>query len=143
VAGAGTGYPYTLRCAKCKRGRDWRSLRETPDTRLEATGRVKRLRGQGLTRCVPYLAEYRCLRCGHVGWSKHEAMKGLLKKAGFEVVFDDDLNPMVQRVMDLEPKESGCKVFREDAIDHDCDGWVDDDDEWFPGAGGIIDSENM
>jgi len=99
----GTGYPLVLRCAKCKRGRDWQTLRETPDTRLEATGRVKPLHHQrrGTTRCVPYLAEYRCLRCGHVGWSKHDTMEGLLRQKGFEVVFEDDDKgrPMVQKVM--------------------------------------------
>jgi len=92
-------------------------------------------------RHVPYLAEYRCLDCGHVGWSSHDSMVGYLNKAGYEVVFDDDGKPMVQRVMDVEPPR--CMVYREDAVDHDCDGWVADDDEWLPGVGGIIDSENM
>ena len=47
------------------------------------------------------MAEYRCLRCGHVGWSKHDTMEGLLRQKGFEVVFEDDDKgrPMVQKVM--------------------------------------------
>lgn len=157
MAGPGTGSPLTFRCAKCKVGRDWRNHDHAGEN-VEATGRVKPLTprqfgvGRGI-RSLRYRAEYRCLDCGHVGWSSHETMKGLLRQAGYEVVFDDQGYPMAQRVMSMgtsriptspvDSARSGCMVFREDAVDYDCDGWVSDDDEWFPGVGGIIDSENM
>lgn len=84
MAGSGTGYPLTLRCAKCKVG-DFRYIRR--GTKLEATGRVKVLkyhrrlaRSQGRLMDGFQTAEYRCLDCGHVGWSRHKTMLRLLEK---------------------------------------------------------------
>lgn len=85
---AGTGCPHTLRCGKCKIGRDWKSLSSiNVGTRLEATGRTRDVygRARGNThrgRTLTYQAEYRCLSCGHIGWSRHVRMEILLKQAG-------------------------------------------------------------
>lgn len=109
MAGPGTGSPLTFRCAKCKVGRDWRNHDHAGEN-VEATGRVKRLppRRWGVSRGmrhVPYLVEYRCLDCEHVGWSSHDTMKDLLRRKGYEIMFDDEGRPMVQRVMDgMEPR---------------------------------------
>lgn len=88
--GKGAGYPLTLRCAKCKKGAEafeyghFVGLRDI-GTRLEATGRIKDLlssqygRGCG-RRSLQYRAEYKCLDCGHVGWSRHHTMEFHLRK---------------------------------------------------------------
>ena len=67
---AGTGWPFTLRCAKCKVGRDWRRTMDST-TRLVRTGRTKPYRGGNLGRGLRTFHEYRCLVCKHVGWSRH------------------------------------------------------------------------
>lgn len=76
---SGTGCPLILRCSKCKKHRDWRR-NEYP--RLEATGRTK---VRGKVRCPSRKAdvkvEYRCLDCGHVGWSNHSDAGRLLKSS--------------------------------------------------------------
>jgi hypothetical protein len=70
---AGTGHPLTFRCAVCKVGRDYRSD-SWRGTNWEATGEV---RGDldAVHRAVRVSrhtkARYRCLDCGHVGWSGH------------------------------------------------------------------------
>lgn len=86
---AGTGYPLTLRCGKCKMGRDWINDHEC-GTDLEATGRLRRITGAqvgrgGCGRAVFYRAEYRCLTCDHRGWSRHSHVEFLLRAAGFVV----------------------------------------------------------
>jgi hypothetical protein len=46
-------------------------------TRVELTGRMrKRQKTAGGLRFTPYLREYRCLDCGHVGWSGHRDLTG-------------------------------------------------------------------
>lgn len=67
----GTGWPLTLRCTKCKRGRDWRN--STDDgTYLIRTGRTKPYRGGNRgARGLGTFHEYACITCGHIGWSRH------------------------------------------------------------------------
>ena len=36
-------------------------------------------RGRGSRRVVNYLAQYKCLDCGHVGWTRHRSPAGKLK----------------------------------------------------------------
>lgn len=78
----GTGYPLTLRCAKCKVRRSDRD--HECGTHLAATGRTRPIPssqfGRGHPRALQYQAEYRCLDCGHVGWSRHRTMEDLLRK---------------------------------------------------------------
>jgi hypothetical protein len=76
---AGTGVPLTLKC----RGRVHRTAtyrgRVCLSTDLEATGRAKARRDdRGGARISDRLVEYRCRRCGHVGWSKHMDAERLL-----------------------------------------------------------------
>lgn len=68
--GPGTGSPLTFRCAKCKLG-DWRN--SARGTRWEATGRIRNryARHSGIRHDNRRQAEYRCLDCRHVGWSRH------------------------------------------------------------------------
>lgn len=68
---AGTGWPLTVRCAKCKRGRDWRnSIDEGTD--LVRTSRTKPYTGGNRgARGLSTFHEYRCRVCKHVGWSRH------------------------------------------------------------------------
>jgi hypothetical protein len=90
----GTGQPLTLRCGKCKVHRQWDSRRwgYEPDKgmNLVATGRTKPRRdGRGGARINAVFVEYRCLDCGHVGWTKHIHGRDLLAqlaKAGQPVV---------------------------------------------------------
>lgn len=85
---AGTGYPLTLRCGKCKVGINFRDFHELQyrGTNLEATGRTRPLTRQQQGRCgfgaLQYRVEYRCLDCGHVGWTRHVQGAVLLKRAG-------------------------------------------------------------
>ena len=75
----GTGLPLFLRCAKCKKYSDWRSHRPI---HLEATGKTKPCKkwsAGGIRQARQYI-EYRCLDCGHVGWSKHADAQRLLDK---------------------------------------------------------------
>ena len=76
---AGTGYPLTLRCAKCKVLRD--ATGRSADN-LEATGRTRDLRPSERHhgyRQTGRKIEYRCRDCGHVGWSQHSDAERLLK----------------------------------------------------------------
>jgi len=86
---AGTGIPLHLRCAKCKVRRPWRNPGDHTGMNLEATGRVKSLTVREShrqnARTLPYKAEYRCLDCGHTGWSKHDDMAHLLRRKGIQV----------------------------------------------------------
>lgn len=67
----GTGWPFTLRCAKCKVGRGWRTER-TDGMQLVRTGRTKPYSGGNKgARGLMTFHEYRCLTCKHVGWSRH------------------------------------------------------------------------
>lgn len=70
---AGTGQPLTLRCAKCKTTR----FGHDRGTHLEATGRTRAVRQKAL-RQTNRKIEYRCLDCGHVGWTQHESAERLL-----------------------------------------------------------------
>lgn len=79
-ANNGTGYPLTLRCAKCRVGK--RGDRESVGTDLCATGRTKPLRAN---ECLGYRSTRRrieicCQACGHVGWTKHSAAEALLAR---------------------------------------------------------------
>ena len=67
---SGAGYPLTFRCAKCKVGRDWRNA-DRRGLNYEVTGRSRKPKRLGGVRCASYEVEYRCLDCGHVGWTKH------------------------------------------------------------------------
>lgn len=70
-ANNGSGWPLTVRCAKCKRGRDWRN--STNDgTDLVRTGRTKPYTGGNRgARGLDTFHEYRCHTCGHIGWNRH------------------------------------------------------------------------
>lgn len=94
---AGTGHPLTLRCAKCRQ-----SLWRLPERglNLEATGRWRLLNANrpiGPIRTdwpsdvparAPHLRmtfrliEYRCLDCGHIGWTKHSDAERLMRPPG-------------------------------------------------------------
>lgn len=64
---AGTGCPLTLKCAKCRLSRNWsRNFREG----LVATGRTRAVSRRSI-RQTTRKVEYRCLDCGHVGWTQH------------------------------------------------------------------------
>jgi hypothetical protein len=70
-ANNGTGWPITVRCSKCKAGRDWRNSRDD-GTRLVRTGLTRPYHGGNLgARGIDTFHQYRCLDCKHVGWSRH------------------------------------------------------------------------
>jgi len=83
---AGTGYPLTFRCAKCKVGWEYKlgSLARRDGTRCIATGRTKPKRTRGY-RQTDRLVEYRCLDCGHIGWSQHSQMERLLERRAIAI----------------------------------------------------------
>jgi len=83
MGGEGTGRPLVFKCAKCRKTR----IRGcTQGDNYRATGRTRRLprgsTGAGRSRNTNRLVEYRCLVCGHTGWSKHRDMERALKKLG-------------------------------------------------------------
>ena len=70
---AGTGYPLTFRCAKCKVGRDYKSWSHREVSRgchYKLTGRTRDAKGVGY-RQGQFKVEYECLDCGHIGWTQH------------------------------------------------------------------------
>ena len=87
---AGTGYPLTLRCAKCKAGRDWENPGDRAGENIEATGRTKPLlssqQGRGNPRALYFRAEYRCKDCGHIGWTRLKAIKWIAQRQGITLV---------------------------------------------------------
>lgn len=89
----GSGYPNTLRCTKCKTGSDWKRRPSGLGTDLVRTGRTKPLaksqQGYGNRRALQERVEYRCLDCGHVGWTR---MKDVLDKplVGWSMLTKDE-----------------------------------------------------
>ena len=67
---AGTGYPLTPSCPKCRRG--WLRIEHNHGLGrdLVRTGRERPSPTPWRSRPAT-LREYRCLTCGHVGWTKH------------------------------------------------------------------------
>ena len=71
----GKGRPVRFECAKCRKDPTRAGI---PDD-VEPTGRVRRLspsrgkhdRGIGV---ALYETEYKCLYCGHIGWSRHSTL---------------------------------------------------------------------
>jgi predicted RNA-binding Zn-ribbon protein involved in translation (DUF1610 family) len=80
----GTGYPNWLRCWACRRAASryihGEGLR---GNLLVATGRTKPMRHRGC-RQTNRKIEYRCLDCGHVGWTQHIDAERLMKRGGFK-----------------------------------------------------------
>jgi hypothetical protein len=67
---AGTGRPIHFRCSGCRAGaRPWPA---GGFTSVVLTGRDRAAKaGTAGTRNSARAREYRCLDCGHVGWSRH------------------------------------------------------------------------
>lgn len=77
--------PYTFACPMCKKGAGRRKphARNTDAGQLSREGTINQYRTTGRRkgpspliggcsfRSSNYLHEYRCLVCGHVGWSRH------------------------------------------------------------------------
>jgi hypothetical protein len=78
----GTGYPFTLRCGKCRTSR---ARRDDPKRGLNlvATGRTRSAANKGI-RQTNRRIEYECLDCGHAGWTQHmDAERLTLRKMPF------------------------------------------------------------
>lgn len=70
---AGTGHPITFRCSECRKAypHGVYSSHYGRMNRVKLTGR-KRPAGSGRGyRKSDFSREYRCLDCGHTGWSTH------------------------------------------------------------------------
>lgn len=50
--------------------------------RVELTGRKKRVRVLEPSRSDMYAREYKCLDCGHVGWSRHTDLQHKEERGG-------------------------------------------------------------
>lgn len=78
----GAGYPSQFCCSKCRRARpcasDYRTgeiMRRGTSSRVEITGRSKpNATHSQLIRTSALSRQYRCLDCGHLGWSNHIAL---------------------------------------------------------------------
>lgn len=104
MAGAGTGQPGIFACAKCRK--EWSRIRlerrygwapKEPGliNRIELTGKIRKVPpGIGGYRVVFTRYQYRCLDCGHVGWSRHVEVARLADKKGIAPHPDD---PRVRR----------------------------------------------
>ena len=87
---SGPGIPLWFRCSQCRKtGPGHRGAWD----RVELTGRMRKrqMTGGGL-RTTPHAREYRCLDCGHVGWSGHRdlAGRGVKRAPGAEKERDDE-----------------------------------------------------
>lgn len=75
----GVGQPLSFRCQACRSTVRDQDGRPGSINRVELTGRTRqRFTGTGGRYCAE-ACEYRCLDCGHVGWSRHV---DLAEKAG-------------------------------------------------------------
>lgn len=101
MSGAGTGFPVTFRCSKCKNGRDWRGGESEKGTNVRLTGETKPLSssqlGKGNPRAMNIRAQYECLDCGHVGWSRHGMMRELRDHRGNTLVDWDKVQAAMYR----------------------------------------------
>ena len=90
----GTGQPAQFGCAKCRLKWD-RCFRNATKprgrlNRIELTGKVRPVPfGRGGPRVVFTRYQYRCLDCGHVGWSRHHTVAKLADKNGIKPHPDD------------------------------------------------------
>lgn len=66
--GSGTGAPICFRCAKCKTRSTIRSAKRGMNVLRTGKTRPAGCRGQ---RMLAVASQYRCLDCGHEGWSRH------------------------------------------------------------------------
>jgi hypothetical protein len=81
----GVGIPITLKCSKCKLEPETNSLGQRTGSvktgDLVRTGRRRplygRARTRGGSRVIHEQHEYRCKKCGFVGWTRH---KDILRK---------------------------------------------------------------
>lgn len=80
---AGTGYPIFFKCPKCVRRAGWRN-EGNHGFKYEVTGKVRPLtsaqQGHGNPRAVYYRVQFKCLECGHVGWSRHKDLARRLQR---------------------------------------------------------------
>lgn len=73
-ASPGTGFPLSFCCTKCRHR--YGGIAKIPHgaLRWKLTGRTRALtkaqRSNGHPRALAYRVEYKCLHCGHVGWSR-------------------------------------------------------------------------
>ena len=78
--GVGTGYPLTFRCTECKKG-DWR--RSSRGTNYEVITQVESEKhGQLVRQDRQFKYFYKCLDCGHTGWTRHTDAAQVWKREG-------------------------------------------------------------
>ncbi len=89
---AGTGQPMWFQCGKCRLagGPYWR-LDTSSGRRMRSMGKSDRIELTGRTRAAPQgnafgrsttrRREFKCLDCGHVGWSRHVDLEYMEKHA--------------------------------------------------------------
>lgn len=78
----GTGQPTNFQCSRCRRNNiHFNTSRQMMSTRgmsfdVKLTGRTRpEKQGGAYLRSTDTAREYRCLTCGHVGWSRHIQLK--------------------------------------------------------------------
>ncbi len=79
---SGTGSPLNFRCWYCRRQetcQDFKSDRGWGN-RVVRTG-FSKMTGRGSPRHNDLALQYRCLDCGHVGYSKHKDLARKVEKA--------------------------------------------------------------
>lgn len=76
------GGPYWFQCSACRLAKGAVYERTTArqrdsgrTNRVELTGRKRETRILESQRSDTHTREYRCLDCGHVGWSRHTDLK--------------------------------------------------------------------
>ena len=75
--GCYAGQPATFACAKCRKRRDFFERRSVVGRKYTTTGktRAQRSEGSNFRRWSDTAYQYRCLDCGHIGWSRHPDVK--------------------------------------------------------------------
>lgn len=87
---AGTGQPLYFQCGKCRlRGGGYWRLDTSYARWIRKMGKADRITLTGRTRAAPHgnafgrsttrRREYKCLDCGHVGWSRHSDLERMEK----------------------------------------------------------------
>lgn len=71
MAGSGTGYPISLRCAKCRLNGHGAGHRDCLRRYAITKPLTQAQRGRGNGRALQYRVKIKCLDCGHVGWTRH------------------------------------------------------------------------
>ena len=79
--GAYAGQPLSFRCSKCKKGYDHKREHNC-GMNIHTTGKLRKQAPGGMNyHHWPHHAyQYKCLDCGHIGWSRHPSVQRIYRE---------------------------------------------------------------